>query len=157
MHSKPSTTYAHCLRRFQSTSTGAANPRLSHAGAAKLSTRRLIAIHGQDAPHFLQGITTNNIRPGQTKGLYSTFLTATVSFPAEFGMIEEASWTQATLLIMTFPIGPSYQRRLHLPYISKLYLSFPSYKLKMLPRRPRILHRSRRRSSLEALQAYQEV
>ncbi|KAI9816769.1 MAG: mRNA-decapping enzyme subunit 2 [Pycnora praestabilis] len=46
------------------------------SGAAKLTSRRLLALHGQDAPHFLQGITTNNIRSGQTSGIYSAFLNA---------------------------------------------------------------------------------
>ncbi|KAI9887258.1 MAG: ccr4 associated factor [Watsoniomyces obsoletus] len=44
--------------------------------AAKLTNRRLISVQGQDAAHFLQGLTTNNIRPEQTSGFYSAFLTA---------------------------------------------------------------------------------
>ncbi|KAI9766345.1 MAG: ccr4 associated factor [Geoglossum simile] len=46
------------------------------AGIAKLTNRRLIALHGQDAPGFLQGVVTNNIRPGETRGFYSAFLNA---------------------------------------------------------------------------------
>ncbi len=46
--------------------------------AAKLTNRRLISVQGQDAAHFLQGLTTNNIRPEQTSGTYSAFLTAQV-------------------------------------------------------------------------------
>ena len=49
------------------------------SGAAQLSNRRLISVHGQDAAHFLQGLTTGNLRPEQTRGLYSAFLTAQVS------------------------------------------------------------------------------
>ncbi|KAI9759014.1 MAG: hypothetical protein M4579_002677 [Chaenotheca gracillima] len=60
-------------RPNQSASASTQPPR---AGAAKLVNRRMIALHGHDASHFLQGLTTNNIRPGQTTGLYSAFLNA---------------------------------------------------------------------------------
>ncbi|KZF26677.1 Aminomethyltransferase folate-binding domain-containing protein [Xylona heveae TC161] len=46
------------------------------SGAAKLTNRRLIALHGRDTPHFLQGLVTANIRPGHTNGLYGAFLNA---------------------------------------------------------------------------------
>ena len=46
------------------------------AGAAKLTTRRLISLHGPEAPKFLQGIITNNLRPDSRSGFYSAFLTA---------------------------------------------------------------------------------
>ncbi|KAK5295324.1 ccr4 associated factor [Cryomyces antarcticus] len=41
------------------------------SGAAHLANRRLIAIHGQDAAKFLQGIISNNVRAGDTKGFYA--------------------------------------------------------------------------------------
>ncbi|KAI9783838.1 MAG: ccr4 associated factor [Candelina submexicana] len=44
--------------------------------SARLTARSLIALHGIDVPHFLQGITTNNISTSQTSGFYSAFLTA---------------------------------------------------------------------------------
>lgn len=46
------------------------------SGAAKLSNRRLISLHGQDAPKFLQGIITQNIQPETKAGLYTAFLNA---------------------------------------------------------------------------------
>ena len=46
------------------------------SGAAKITTRRLLAVHGADATHFLHGLTTANLRHGQTSGFYSSFLTA---------------------------------------------------------------------------------
>ncbi|KAI9840407.1 MAG: ccr4 associated factor [Sclerophora amabilis] len=67
-------TYSTSLRREAQRSRLPARPPPS--GAARLVNRRLIALNGYDAPHFLQGLTTNNIRPGQTTGLYSAFLTA---------------------------------------------------------------------------------
>lgn len=52
------------------------------SGAVQLSTtRRLISIHGPDAAHFLQGLTTINIPPLTTTGAYSAFLTPHVRFP----------------------------------------------------------------------------
>jgi len=46
------------------------------SGAAKLTTRRLISLHGPEAPKFLQGIITNNLRADSRSGFYSAFLTA---------------------------------------------------------------------------------
>lgn len=46
------------------------------SGAAKLTTRRLISLHGAETPKFLQGIITNNVRPESTSGFYAAFLTA---------------------------------------------------------------------------------
>ena len=46
------------------------------SGAAKLTNRRLILLHGQDTPKFLQGIVTANVRPESHKGFYAAFLTA---------------------------------------------------------------------------------
>lgn len=52
-------------------------------GYARLTTRRLISLHGHDAPHFLQGLTTQNIPSfgspeihSGTQGFYSAFLNA---------------------------------------------------------------------------------
>ena len=47
------------------------------SGAAKLTNRRLILLHGPEAPKFLQGIITNNLRPESRAGFYAAFLTAT--------------------------------------------------------------------------------
>lgn len=67
-----------CLKRlrraYSSTPTGPASPPTS--GYARLSNRRLISVHGADAPKFLQGLTTNNLHPSWTSGWYSAFLTA---------------------------------------------------------------------------------
>lgn len=64
-------------RRLYSSETTTHLPPSS--GAAKLTTRRLISLHGIDAPKFLQGIITNNVKtsgPESTKGFYTAFLTA---------------------------------------------------------------------------------
>lgn len=45
-------------------------------GKAKLTTRRLLSIHGRDSAKFLQGLLTNNIRPESQTGLFAAFLTA---------------------------------------------------------------------------------
>ncbi|KAI9827776.1 MAG: ccr4 associated factor [Thelocarpon impressellum] len=75
-----------CLARRRPLSTSAAAlagearppppPPPLPSGAARLRNRRLISVHGQDAPSFLQGLTTNSLRPEQTRGIYSAFLTA---------------------------------------------------------------------------------
>lgn len=46
------------------------------SGAAKLTNRRLISLHGEGAPKFLQGIITNNVKPQDRIGYYAAFLTA---------------------------------------------------------------------------------
>ncbi|KAH0290979.1 Aminomethyltransferase folate-binding domain-containing protein [Aureobasidium namibiae CBS 147.97] len=46
------------------------------SGAAKLSTRRLISLHGPDAPKFLQGILTNNVNATSYSPFFAAFLTA---------------------------------------------------------------------------------
>ena len=46
------------------------------SGKCKLANRRLIILHGHDASHFLQGLTTQNIHPQETRGHYSAFLNA---------------------------------------------------------------------------------
>ncbi|OQO10283.1 hypothetical protein B0A48_04641 [Cryoendolithus antarcticus] len=45
------------------------------SGAAHLTNRRLLSIHGPDAPKFLQGIITANVRPDTRAGFYAAFLT----------------------------------------------------------------------------------
>ncbi|QIW94846.1 hypothetical protein AMS68_000364 [Peltaster fructicola] len=47
-------------------------------GAAKLSNRRLVSLHGPDAPKFLQGIITNSVSVDRTagNGFFAAFLTA---------------------------------------------------------------------------------
>lgn len=67
--------YCPSCRRHLSTST---NPPLPPPSAyARLSTRRLISLHGHDASHFLQGLTTRNIPASHlTNGFYSAFLNA---------------------------------------------------------------------------------
>ena len=46
------------------------------SGAANLTNRRLISLHGIDVPKFLQGIITNNLRPDLHAGFFAAFLTA---------------------------------------------------------------------------------
>ncbi|EME47301.1 hypothetical protein DOTSEDRAFT_114226, partial [Dothistroma septosporum NZE10] len=46
------------------------------SGASKLTNRRLISLRGHEAPKFLQGLITNNVRPASTSGFYAAFLTA---------------------------------------------------------------------------------
>lgn len=67
-----------CLRQSskRSYSDNAAPPPPPPSGAAKLTNRRLISLHGQDAPKFLQGIITANIQPETKAGLYAAFLNA---------------------------------------------------------------------------------
>ncbi|KAI9796099.1 MAG: ccr4 associated factor [Piccolia ochrophora] len=45
-------------------------------GSSRLTSRRLISLHGSDAPQFLQGITTNTVSADAKNGLYTAFLTA---------------------------------------------------------------------------------
>ncbi|SMR59202.1 unnamed protein product [Zymoseptoria tritici ST99CH_1E4] len=61
-------------RLYSTDSTPPSPPPAS--GLAKLTNRRLISLHGPDTAKFLQGITTNNIRPDASQGLYAAFLTA---------------------------------------------------------------------------------
>lgn len=72
---------AECLskrhsRRLYSTES---TPSPLTTGKAKLTSRRLISLHGAETPKFLQGIITNNVKtsaPESTKGFYAAFLTA---------------------------------------------------------------------------------
>nr|POF18614.1 putative transferase caf17, mitochondrial [Quercus suber] len=66
-------------RSYASSSSSAAStppPSAPASGAAKLTSRRLISLHGPEAPKFLQGITTNNVRDDSSAGFYAAFLTA---------------------------------------------------------------------------------
>ncbi len=69
-HLRPSH-YPHCRQK-------STNPGPTYTPAfAPLPTRRLISLHGRDAPHFLQGLTTQNIpSSATTTGFYSAFLNA---------------------------------------------------------------------------------
>ncbi|KAK3703927.1 ccr4 associated factor [Vermiconidia calcicola] len=71
---------ARCLRlsrlRHYSTQNTKLPPPPPASGAAKLTNRRLISLHGQDAPKFLQGIVTANVTPGTRSGLFTAFLNA---------------------------------------------------------------------------------
>ncbi|KAK0935201.1 ccr4 associated factor [Friedmanniomyces endolithicus] len=73
-------TCARCLlnqqkRRAASTRT-APPPPPPPSGAARLANRRLISLHGEEAPKFLQGLITNNVTPRTQAGFYAAFLTA---------------------------------------------------------------------------------
>ncbi|MCJ1371984.1 ccr4 associated factor [Loxospora ochrophaea] len=61
--------------RFRSTSLNSLSPP-PPSGYAHLPTRRLISLTGSDAAQFLQGLTTANISPTTTTGIYSGFLNA---------------------------------------------------------------------------------
>ncbi|KAF2104935.1 Aminomethyltransferase folate-binding domain-containing protein [Rhizodiscina lignyota] len=61
------------LRRAYGTTLPPQPPR---SGIARLTNRRLVSLHGPDAPKFLFGLTTNNLHPSWTSGWYSAFLTA---------------------------------------------------------------------------------
>lgn len=71
-----------CLRRLPKTkrrpysTTTQLPPAPPPSGAAKLSTRRLLSLHGPDAPKFLQGILTNNVIPTSYAPFFAAFLTA---------------------------------------------------------------------------------
>lgn len=53
------------------------HPPIPPSGAAHLTNRRLISLHGPDAPKFLQGILTNNVPPNPpSTPLFAAFLTA---------------------------------------------------------------------------------
>lgn len=72
-------TCARCLlrqkRRFHT--EGLNNPPSPPpSGAAKLTNRRIVSLHGEEAPKFLQGIITNNVKPQDRVGYYAAFLTA---------------------------------------------------------------------------------
>ncbi|KAK5167777.1 ccr4 associated factor [Saxophila tyrrhenica] len=69
---------AQCLRHskrrlYSSTSNNPPPP--PPTGTAKLTNRRLVSLHGQDAPKFLQGLVTANVRPDSRSGFYAAFLT----------------------------------------------------------------------------------
>ena len=66
----------HSRRRLYSSQPTAPPPPPPLSGAAKLTNRRLISLHGPDAPKFLQGIVTANIQPETKAGLYTAFLNA---------------------------------------------------------------------------------
>jgi folate-binding protein YgfZ len=75
---KPSPTIRQANRHNSTTPiANIPNPPLS--GFALLPNRRLIAINGPDAAHFLQGIITSNIGPStpRSTGFYTSFLNAT--------------------------------------------------------------------------------
>ncbi|KAF7195336.1 putative transferase caf17, mitochondrial [Pseudocercospora fuligena] len=85
MFSRPSNTpfvCARCLSRqarrlYATVSASKTAPQQPPpSGAAKLSNRRLISLHGQETPKFLQGIITNNVRTDSLAGFYAAFLTA---------------------------------------------------------------------------------
>ncbi|KAI9718370.1 MAG: hypothetical protein M1812_004091 [Candelaria pacifica] len=65
--------YLTCRRAYSTSIHDESFPSIT---SAKLTTRSLIALHGIDAAHFLQGITTNNITASGVSGFYSAFLTA---------------------------------------------------------------------------------
>ncbi|KAL8717839.1 MAG: hypothetical protein Q9225_004962 [Loekoesia sp. 1 TL-2023] len=68
------------LRCLSSTPAQASNPPPPPStGFAHLTNRALISIHGHDAGHFLQGLTTSNIKTSNSSpqsGFYSAFLNA---------------------------------------------------------------------------------
>lgn len=68
----------HCRRRLYSTKPDSATPPPPPppSGRAQLTNRRLISLHGRDAPKFLQGIITANVQPETRAGLYTAFLNA---------------------------------------------------------------------------------
>ncbi|KAK5113719.1 hypothetical protein LTR85_010736 [Meristemomyces frigidus] len=70
---------ARCLtrqrRRLYSSSISAPAPP-PPSGAAKLTNRRLISLHGEEAQKFLQGLITNNVHLESRAGFYAAFLTA---------------------------------------------------------------------------------
>ena len=70
-----------CLRcKIQRSSHYSTSSKDTHpfpSGKVRLSNRRLVSIHGTDAPRFLQGLTTNNVLKGQRDGYYCAFLSAT--------------------------------------------------------------------------------
>lgn len=70
-----------CLARTKrgyatSPSSTSLPPAPPSSGAAKLTNRRLISLHGKDTAKFLQGIVTNNVRPDSRAGFFAAFLTA---------------------------------------------------------------------------------
>jgi folate-binding protein YgfZ len=66
----------HPRSRQYSTQPNNPPPAPPTSGAAKLTTRRLISLLGPEAPKFLQGIITNNLRADSRSGFYAAFLTA---------------------------------------------------------------------------------
>lgn len=66
------------IRNFTTTNAlrSSAAHNSSNGGITPLPHRRLLALSGPDAPKFLQGLTTNNVRPDQETGWYTAFLNA---------------------------------------------------------------------------------
>ncbi|KAK0314519.1 ccr4 associated factor [Friedmanniomyces endolithicus] len=73
-------TCAQCLfnqqKRRAASTRAAPPPPPPPSGAARLADRRLISLHGEEAPKFLQGLITSNITSRTQAGLYAAFLTA---------------------------------------------------------------------------------
>lgn len=65
-----------CVSRVYSSTSTPLPPPPPARGAARLPSRRLLAVHGPDSTSFLHGITTNQVKDGLTSGFYSGFLTA---------------------------------------------------------------------------------
>ncbi|KAL8938966.1 MAG: hypothetical protein Q9216_003614 [Gyalolechia sp. 2 TL-2023] len=68
------------LRRVSTTASESAlnPPRPPPTGYAHLTNRALISVHGRDAAHYLQGLTTFNIKTttSSSSGFYSSFINA---------------------------------------------------------------------------------
>lgn len=74
----PSYTCARCrlLSNHKSYSTSTTNSSLPASGAAHLTNRRLILLHGPHAQSFLQGAITANTTKSPRTGFYAAFLNA---------------------------------------------------------------------------------
>ncbi|TKA78463.1 hypothetical protein B0A55_04973, partial [Friedmanniomyces simplex] len=66
----------HQQKRRAASSRAAPPPLPPPSGAARLTTRRLISLHGKEAPKFLQGLLTNSVTSRSQAGSYAAFLTA---------------------------------------------------------------------------------
>ncbi|KAH0553227.1 hypothetical protein GP486_006607 [Trichoglossum hirsutum] len=119
-------TCTQCLRCRRFYSTPGPEPAPVHpphppaSGVAKLTNRRLIALSGQDVPHFLQGMVTNNVRPGETRGFYAAFLNAQVCCSLCLQcLLRERVCVLGINLTTPPPSGPRPQRRLHIPRLAQ--------------------------------------
>ena len=90
--------YEFTSRNFHSTSSKLSNPPSDAPpthGLVQLENRTLISLTGQDAPKFLQGLTTNNVDVERKRAWYSAFLNAqgrvlwdTIIYPR----LDEGEW-----------------------------------------------------------------
>lgn len=119
-------------RRSYATTTGPQSASLPPAppasGASRLTNRRLISLNGQDAPKFLQGIITNNLRRDSHTGFFAAFLTAQGKVLHDVFVYPTAG--SQLQINGTNPDEPGYIVEVDAPQASKLLAHLKRHKLR---------------------------